>query len=308
MKYLVIGDPHAKPDNLDKIEQLFDIVAQYDLPTIILGDLLDTKELIRGNCLNTYINLMGKAKTHFYVLVGNHDWFNLECQGHSLEALKILPNVTVIDEPQIINNLTFCPYYPPDKMRKVLPLAQGGALFCHMDTIGFDYGNGHFSETGCTIDEFSGIPLIISGHYHKYQQNKNFIYLGTPFSHSFGESNQTKYIGIYDSDTNKLDLIETDFPKHITTTIIVEKNVKTPTFSKKDYNRVILRGSVESLKRYPRQENVKYIDKIEMGEVSSESMQLVLSPEAQFEKWGKDIKGLSEAVIKLGKEILKDVS
>ena len=63
--------------------------------------------------------------------------------------------------------------------------------------------------------------LFIVGHYHKFQKNENILYLGTPYSHSFGEANQKKYILIVDQD---LDFIETSqfLPQHYKIRYIAE--------------------------------------------------------------------------------------
>lgn len=68
MRLTVVGDPHAKPNNLDKITQLFDHIEELGNTCIILGDLLDTKELVRGRCLNHYFHRFEKSSLNFIVL------------------------------------------------------------------------------------------------------------------------------------------------------------------------------------------------------------------------------------------------
>jgi len=314
MLFTVIGDPHAKPDNLDKINKLFDIIEELGNPCILLGDLLDTKELVRGKCLNTYIERMGASKLNFIVLVGNHDWFNLDCKDHSLESLNLLSNVTLIDRPTELEGVTYLPYIH-EKHLLIRYLKQAkGAVFCHADAVGFDYGNGHISENGIRPEDFSEKPIIISGHYHKYQKAGNFIYLGTPFSHSFGETDQEKFIGLFNSSHNSLELLDSPFPQHRTHEVksleedklrrLLDEISKTL-----DYHRVILHLGPEGLgainpKDWP---TVKFIIKPFKTKAETSIIKETDSPEVQFAKWAKELKKLPKEVVALGLEILKDV-
>lgn len=305
--YTVIGDPHAKPDNLDKINTLFDIIEDLGNECIILGDLLDTKEVVRGKCLNTYINRISGSKLHFNLLVGNHDWFNLQCEEHSLEPLRHLRNAAIIDSHIIHKALAFAPFTSNlELFREWVLKSKDKTLFCHADIFGFDYGNGHISDHGLTLKDFKDVKQVISGHYHAYQKKDNVIYLGTPFSHSFGESNQIKYIGLWDSETGELELLESPFPKHVT----IELNCGSdalPNIKAEDYNRVILTGTQEQINKVPKTEGVRYIER------PSEASRVIIvdetqSPEVQFSKWAKDIKGYSAEIVKTGLEILSNVS
>ena len=65
MKFTIVGDPHAKPGNLNKINHLFDMVETLGNTVIWLGDFLDTKEIIRGKCLNLIHRRLSESKlTH----------------------------------------------------------------------------------------------------------------------------------------------------------------------------------------------------------------------------------------------------
>lgn len=309
-KFTVVGDPHAKPDNLDKINTLFDIIEELGNDTIILGDLLDTKELVRGKCLNAYFNRLSKSKLQFYILVGNHDWFNLECQDHSLKPLSVLENVTIIDTPQIVKLGTKPCYFHPythdtEVFKRTLKGLTPKTIFCHADIKGFDYGNGIFSKDGLDFEDLDK-HNVISGHYHKYQKKGNITYLGTPFSHSFGESNQDKFLGIFDSDTNELDLIETPFPKHVTMEVDADTAPEWDNYTSDNYVRIILTGKPENIKLFKRAPGVKYIE----APTKTRNIQVInetQSPEIQFSKWAKEIKGYDDDLIKLGLEILRDV-
>jgi len=313
-KITVVGDPHAKADNLHKIDQLFDLIEELGNTTVILGDLLDTKEVVRGKCFNKYLERFQKANhLHFLVLVGNHDWFNLECQQHSLEAMKLLPNVTVVDKLHFDHDCAFLPYRPNlhEVWPQIAPLLKGTPVFCHADIKGFDYGNGRISEEGLDASAFNHGGLVISGHYHKFQQRAHITYLGTPFSHSFGEANQEKFIGIFDNETKQLDLIPTKFAAHRSSTL----NVNDPAFASNhaaiasnthDYWRIILEGTQEEIDLVKKRDHIKYIEQPTQQGVSTIITEIE-SPEQQFEKWATQIKQLSPETVALGMEFLKHV-
>lgn len=308
-KWTLIGDPHAKPDNLDKINQLFDIIEDFPDDCIILGDLLDTKELVRGKCLNTYLKRMSESKRSFIVLVGNHDWFNHECKEHSLEPLKNLKNVVVVDKPWIYNErLMFIPYmHDLEAFRQALKQAEGRHVICHADIVGFDYGNGRRSDVGLDLKDFQNCKKIVSGHYHKFQKAGNITYLGTPFSHSFGETNQIKYIGTFDDITGKIALLETPFPRHTTYYVDCDEPFEEPKILDSDINRIVLIGNKENISKFDKKNpKVKYIENPKITSnvnIISEAQ----SHDVQFTNWAKDVKKYSKEIIDLGLEILKNV-
>jgi DNA repair exonuclease SbcCD nuclease subunit len=316
VKFTVVGDPHCRLDNLDKMNQLFDMIEDLGNDCIILGDLLDTKELIRGKCLNLYLKRMRNSKLFFSVLVGNHDRFALDSEEHALQALGHLSNVRLVNSPRGLYTdedehgkfLAMVPYiHDPKKLREALEsVKKADIIFCHADIKGFDYGNGLLSKEGLDLEDLAHYPMIVSGHYHKYQKLNNITYLGTPFSHSFGESNQDKYLGILDTDTMELELLETPFPRHKTITIDASQTKNHPGIDLYHYNRIILTGKPEDLKQFPRLPGIKYIEKPELTKLSKEINE-VQSPEVQFNQWASEVKKYNNDIIDLGLRILKNV-
>lgn len=325
--FTVSGDPHITHASLDKAEVLFDIFEDIGNDVIILGDLFDTKEIVRGKCMNFVLRRIRKSKLHFYIMVGNHDWFNLDCLDHSLEPLKDLKNVTIVDKPFSFNmdsrTALLLPYYDDlDQLKAILKDAKEGGtdyVFMHQGLIGFDYGNGHMAD-GSGHGEIDGGILkgfsrVVLGHFHKFAELENSMFLGTPFSHSHGETDQVKYIGVFDSDANTMELLETPFARHRTVEIdCSKKNVKS-TLKKllngKDIFRIKLIGTEMEIKAIDQTEfqGVKFLEEATDGEqVESASLNETDSNETKFLSWAKDIKGLDDETIKLGLEILKGAS
>ena len=308
----MVGDPHLTLKSYDKINKLFDIIEEMPQDVVILlGDLLDTKEVIRGKCLNLLNKRFTSSKKQFIILIGNHDYFNLDCEEHALEVFKSLhPQVVIVDKIMKSNGMWFVPYYHHmDKLKEDLDvIPNNSVVFGHFDTVGFDYGNGYISDGGLRHNDFKRFKRVISGHYHKYQEKGNLIYLGTPFSHSWGESSQSKYIATYDSKLDKLDLIQTQFEQHITTEVNCDKSVEAPLLNKKDLHRVILKGKKENIGKFKRDmlpEGTKVIERPDMEEMSI-VIDDIDNNFKQFRQWAGDVKKLDEETVNLGIEILKE--
>lgn len=314
-RFTIIGDPHITHKSLDRAAALFELVEAVGLPTIWMGDFLDTKEVIRGKCLNALIDYLAASKLQHIVLIGNHDWFNLECQAHSLEALKLLPNVKIVDSPEVIHDMLFLPYiHERTKLEETLTRFRGltPVLFAHLEVTHFDFGNGHICTTGLPVEALKGFKRVISGHFHKYQEAGNLTYIGTPFSHSFGETNQTKYLGMYDTETNELKLAETPFPKHLTLEVDCDRDSTLApglSFSAEDFHRIILTGTQANIDKFQREcyseLNAKWISRPSDDVVNNVTIDETVSNESQFSKWATEIRHMDEETLQLGLQILE---
>lgn len=318
--YTIVGDPHLTHKTLDKAETLFNTIENLGLPTVWLGDLLDTKEIIRGKCLNAIIAYLSRSKLRHIFLIGNHDWFNLECQDHALQALKLLPNVTVVDKPTMFEDFLCIPYYKDSvKLKEVLKEAAGiKTVFCHIDVSGFDYGNGHLCEDGLSLEDLKSFGLVVSGHFHKYQIQDNLIYLGTPFSHSFGETDQNKFIGIWNSGSNTIRLLDSPFPRHVT----MKLNIDDPNWftvlqkfldhNSKNIKRVQLYGKPELCAQFDKSKycdyDIKFEDKSETSKSEGVNLDESLDNKTQFMVWSRDIRHLDPETSALGLSILEALS
>jgi hypothetical protein len=324
--YTVVGDPHNTHKSLDRCEELFDLVEMVGKPTVWLGDLLDTKEVIRGKVLNAWVRYFQRSKLQHIVLVGNHDFFNLDCDDHSLYVLKLLPNVIVVDEPIEIDGIVFLPYIH-DRAALIQILDKfkdpNKTLIGHLEVSQFDFGNGHVCTSGITLDDLSGFRRVISGHFHKYQVQGNLTYLGTPFSHSFGETDQIKYLGLYDADKDELKIADTPFARHITKEFncdLLDENLSHALFlgpedTLKNFYRVILTGSQANIDRFPRymydeggtkgKLNIKWISRPSDHAENNVTIEETASNEKQFVKWATEVKTMDAETLKLGLSIME---
>lgn len=310
----IVGDPHAKPDNLEKIRTLFALVEGKGNTTFWMGDMLDTKEIVRSKCLNLWIELFSKSKLQHYILIGNHDLHSVESKEHSLYPLTLLKNVHVIDRPQSIHDMSMyaVPYiHDPKEFVKALKMQDGHqVLLMHQGVTGFDYGNGYIAENEVPLEALSKFELVISGHFHKFQKEGNLVYIGTPFSHTFGESDQEKFLGILDLKTLKLKTIPMKFPQHKTFYLNCDsEEMPQDVHFEPGYVRVVLTGSAESVAAFDKTKwaAVKFIEQPDNEASVKANVSETWSNEKKFTKWATEIKGLSEDTIQLGLEILKNV-
>ncbi len=231
-KLLIIGDLHLKVANLNIAQILFELIAkwivEYDITDLIfLGDIYDTKAIIRSEAQNFLIehlsDISRRSKVYTHIIVGNHDYENLQCHQNSLTPLNLINNVFIYNELFCHNDLScaFVPFRPTNELflkdiETIKDCNNIQTVFCHQGLAGFDLGSGFLDKTGITTNDLPKTLKFIVGHYHKPQADANVIYLGTPFSHSFGETNHFKHIGVFDVNTSNLTLVDTGkfLPQH----------------------------------------------------------------------------------------------
>lgn len=200
---LVVGDIHVKTHNLhlmDALASFLEKQVEYENPDIVvlLGDILDYHEKILTPCLNKAYSLISRlAKLRpVYILVGNHDYISNSqflTDTHWMNAMKLWPNVTVVDTVIVERGIAFCPYVSPGRFAEALQTVEGATdaklIMCHQEFRGCDLGVIK-SEHGDTYHAYSG--LVVSGHIHDNQWlchdgGMGVYYVGAPLQHAFGD-------------------------------------------------------------------------------------------------------------------------
>ena len=107
IKQLVIGDVHLKQNNLDVAEQLFKLIDEsllkhYPDKLVFLGDIYDTKAIIRSEAQNFLIEKLLAIQSKYpkmpiIIIVGNHDLEHLATNENALRPLDLIQNVKVVD-------------------------------------------------------------------------------------------------------------------------------------------------------------------------------------------------------------------
>lgn len=283
---ILTTDIHLKQSNLEITSKLFNLLENKikELGAenlIITGDINDSKSIIRSESFIQFQEFLQKVDVNIFLLVGNHDMHNTRRPelGHSLELFKVLDKVKVIDKPTLITpDIKFVPYiHDPMELKKEITKDSVKYLFCHNGILGATMNDvGTKDETSISSENFNSIMQVFCGHYHNFHQlGENITYLGSPFSHSFAESNTEKYIAFIDFEKDGVEYIPTNLRKHITIQLdsTVENNLDSLKFSEDDIVRIVISG--------PKENNLILLEKIEKKGINAK---IALKNEAKAKK------------------------
>jgi hypothetical protein len=202
------------------------------VPLVDAGDLLDTKAILRAECVNALIDLFSKSSTRIVLLVGNHTLINEKGKEHVLNFLR--PHCDIIDSPMWDEELQswLIPYESNSQtLQKTLSDIPGGSRLI-MHTGVQSAFMGHYIQDKSSLPKESYANYrVVSGHYHRAQDIKCgrprkgavglFTYIGNPYTLSFGEAQDgSKGFGVLMSD-GTLERIPTNLRKHV----IIEETV-----------------------------------------------------------------------------------
>lgn len=160
---------------------------------IILGDWHDSRSSINVLTLNyslTALKMLNDAFDNTYIITGNHDLFYREKRDvHSLIVGEHLTNITVLDEPREIGNVSFVPWLVEEEWKSCVK-SKAKYLMGHLELPGFkmnamidcpDHG-------GVNGKHFKNQDYVFTGHFHKRQYKDNIHYIGNPFGHNYGDA------------------------------------------------------------------------------------------------------------------------
>lgn len=205
---IAISDVHVSLNTreiaISALKQALSKAEENNIPLIIAGDLHDTKAILRGECINSLIQLFKDAKVPLKVLIGNHDKLNEKGEGHSLEFLR--PYVDIIDKPRFDKEcgVGFIPYQSSNEAflsyRNMFTI--GDILVVHQGFLGAHMGEYIKDESSVNPDDVANFT-VISGHYHKHQSLGTVTYIGSPYTITSAEANDPfkGFIGIYEDGT-----------------------------------------------------------------------------------------------------------
>lgn len=202
---------------------------QLNVPLIICGDTLDSKAIIRAECMNKLMQMLSvQDKTPTYILVGNHDMCNEKGKEHSLNFLWDFCNIiSTPTEVYLGNNIPalLIPYYSDvDRLRELLKTEDNPSLLImHQGLNGADMGHYVQDKSALNKDDIRNYR-VISGHYHRRQDIKCgrprkgavglFSYVGNPYSLSFGEAEDGEKGFQILMENGTLEFVPTNFRHH----------------------------------------------------------------------------------------------
>jgi DNA repair exonuclease SbcCD nuclease subunit len=212
MKFLFVGDPHVRKDDLEDCQNLVDYVYEtamgQEVDAIVwLGDLHHNFGIVNIGVTDFWLRTFKRfglphLHIHNYAIVGNHD---IETNGdrmvHALLPYKELENVTVVDNPTTIfgePDILFLPYMRNEEFVQTCNESNAKIVICHQEFDGCQYENGFYSKHGVNPNS---IPqeLVISGHIHMPQTFGKVMYLGSPRWITASDANQDRFIYVWDT-------------------------------------------------------------------------------------------------------------
>jgi len=182
---------------------------------IIPGDIFHNRFEVNVNTLEVCSRFFEYFKNfHVYISSGNHDSYLKDTsQINSISVLHQKNNIQVIDESPLILEIG----------GKTVSLNPWGTLLneipktdiCigHFEIVTFMMNNFKACERGfVSKDLLEKANTIISGHFHKadarlYDDNKQIVYLGSPYQQNFGDAGDQRGLYIFDIETETFDFI-----------------------------------------------------------------------------------------------------
>jgi hypothetical protein len=127
---------------------------------------------------------------HVYFIPGNHDLYYRDKRDvHSVEWAKHLPNVTIVNDWFMQDDVVIAPWLVGEDHKKLAKLS-GKYLFGHFELPAF-YMNAmvQMPDHGDVNDsDLVGFEKVFSGHFHKRQARNNIWYIGNAFPHNYADA------------------------------------------------------------------------------------------------------------------------
>lgn len=206
MKILTIGDAHATPTELGDCSKLVDYVIKTAKETnpdyiLFLGDQYNYHNIVHISVVDFWTNSFKKIKDagfNVMALLGNHELSNPKDQKapHALAVHK--KDITIVDEPKVINNVLFLPYFVNNSdFIEVCNKNPTHTVVCHQTFNGAKYDNGMYAPDGVEPDS---VPqrVILSGHIHTPQDFGKVLYIGAPRWRTLNDANVKRYMALID--------------------------------------------------------------------------------------------------------------
>jgi hypothetical protein len=228
MLILLVGDPHAKKDNLESTRSLISwvkgVALEHDATVLFEGDQYNDFGVARVEVMAfwnwAYSQIHGSIS-----LVGNHD-INPDGSAtamvsHAHQTRLIWTEPEIIDAKNGVYGLGFIRDFEQFKAKVMQSYSRGArVIVCHAEFNGAQYENGFYSPHGFDVDAFPDDLLFISGHIHNKQAlfskksgRPRVIYNGTPRMLTRSDIGAVKTVTLL--DTEKMAFKDIEVPESV---------------------------------------------------------------------------------------------
>ena len=206
MKIILTGDFHVKKGIttniiLDYLDYLKIYCKENNINHIyIMGDIFDKSSNIKNEAFvplfMKFLQMKEEGITFVFIL-GNHDIYSVNNDsivetfsplGHVVKEAEYLPNRS---------DYSFLPYTKKEEDIQNHP----GILFTHIPIADFNFDNAYHSTEKHAFEKalFSEYSIVFTGHFHRFQAQRNIVYVGSPIQLNFGEIGIEKGFVVLDS-------------------------------------------------------------------------------------------------------------
>lgn len=235
MKILNLGDWHlgVKADDewvqsiqLDGIKQAIEYSKKNGITTWIqYGDIFDVRKAITHKTMEfarEIVQMLDDAGITLHTVVGNHDMHfkNTLTPNASTELLAKYPNVKVYDKPTTVDFdgclIDLIPWMCEENTGEILEhIKTSSASFCvgHWELNGFYFYKGMKSH-GLEPDFLKTYKEVWSGHFHTISEAANVRYIGTPWTLTAGDENDSRGFWMFDTETERMEFIPNNTTWH----------------------------------------------------------------------------------------------
>jgi len=233
MKVLLTSDWHIQSGiytdiGIDYIDYLIEFCNENDIKDIIIaGDIFEKSSKIKNDAfIPLFFKFMELKEAGFnlIIILGNHDIYSVD-NDSIVETFSVFGKVVKSFEQIDIGGRTF-DLLPYTKDENEIP-DSGDYLITHLSIADFAFDNKyHVSEkAGFPRKLFAGYNKVFTGHFHRPQEKKNIIYMGSPYQMNFGEMGQEKGFITLEVETE-------EWERHIYDQAPVYKKIKSEDFQK----------------------------------------------------------------------------
>lgn len=198
---------------LDKVlREIADYAVEKGINVIaIAGDIFHTKSVIHSIAQTILLRYVRDYQDYviFYVLDGNHDMSSKSGDGVSaLHCLDNEPNVYMMHEPKMVENIFFVPWNAKTMVDTVRN-GEAEYLISHFGLNEAQLNSGISIISDIGITDLKHYRTCLLGHYHAPQEIGNVIIPGSIIQLDWGEKHEEKRFLVVDTDKHTIESVPT---------------------------------------------------------------------------------------------------
>lgn len=217
---------------LDIVNQVSVYAIENNIDTVVFGgDLFHTRPSVDTLTYNLTINALIKlsASVQLYIIPGNHDCYSKDDKHHSLEILKPITNIFILDgsinsiklsQDTVLHSIGYNDSL--DVIKENIKSSftnkkedHTNILLLHTEIQGSVTPTGYKFEEGIKSKWLSKhFDWTFCGHIHRYQKfQKNVFNIGSPLHQDWGDKGDKKGFLVLDTKAKSLERVYTEYPE-----------------------------------------------------------------------------------------------